>query len=241
MTAGPIRVLVAEDETIARKKIVRWVREEPGLELVGEARSGPEALRLLDREKPDLLFLDVHMPGMTGIDVLARAAWEPAVVFTTAYEEYAVTAFEADAVDYLLKPFGPSRFGEALERVRRRVAQAPSGAGKAFLRRLIAIKAGRTIVVPVDTVRRFEACDDYVAAWAESGRHLLATRMATLDERLDPERFVRVHRSHIVRLACVRAWSSLGGGRWEIELDDDTRVACSRSGTRRLRPLLKDP
>ncbi|MGE0354776.1 MAG: LytR/AlgR family response regulator transcription factor [Gemmatimonadales bacterium] len=161
-------------------------------------------------------------------------------MFTTAYDQYAVAAFEVEAVDYLLKPFGPARFRAALERVRRRHPPAvpDSATGRSFTR-LYAVERGRVVTIPIAEVRRFEARDDYVAAHTGSGRHLLSIRLTTLAARLDPDVFVRIHRSHIVNLDCVREQTRLPGGRRRVVLEDGTEVESSRSGARALRGKVK--
>jgi len=237
---GPLRVVIAEDEVVAREKLVRWVQAEPDLRIVAEAADGLAAARAVMDAAPDLLFLDVHMPGLSGLDVLVRAPRPPYVVFTTAHDQYAVAAFEQDAVDYLLKPFGPTRFRQALARVRRRAAgRVPGAHHRGTIDRLFAFEGGRVRVIPIAAVRRFEARDDYVAAWTDASRHLVAIRLSALAAGLDPTEFVRVHRSHVVRLDAIAGWTTLGGGRWRLTLTDGETIDTSRVGGRRLRALLR--
>lgn len=231
-----LRVVVAEDEVVAREKVVRWIESEADLTLVGQAADGPAAVEVIDRTEPDLLFLDVQMPGLSGLEVLARAHRVPFVVFTTAFDEYAVAAFDAEAVDYLLKPFGPTRFKKALDRVRRRhVSDTQAAEVPTRFTTLFAMEGGRMVAVPVDDVNHFEARDDYVAAWTPAGRRLLAVRMATLTDQLDPGVFVQVHRSHIVRIDGIEEMSRLGNGRYRLTLAGGKTVDTSRVGGRRLR------
>jgi len=232
-----LRVVVAEDEVVARDKIAAWVEAEPDLHLVAQVADGPGAVEAVDRLRPDVLFLDVQMPGLSGLEVLARASSVPYVVFTTAFDRYAVAAFDAEAVDYLLKPFGPTRFRKALERIRRRGMAAPVETPARFSA-LFSVEGGRMVRVPVAQVRHFEARDDYVAAWTATGRHILAVRMATLAAQLNPAVFVRVHRSHIVRLDAVAEMERLGSGRYRLTLAGGATVDTSREGGRRLREAM---
>lgn len=236
MKALTLRVVVAEDEAMAREKLVRWVEDEADLTLVGQAADGPTAVEAIDRTAPDLLFLDVQMPGLSGLEVLARVRHVPFVVLTTAFDQYAVAAFDAEAVDYLLKPFGPTRFHQALDRVRRRHAggfahtESPSS-----FTTLFSVQGGRVVTVPVADVSHFEARDDYVAAWTPAGRRLLAVRLGTLVDQLDPNEFVQVHRSHIVRVDRIVEATRLGSGRYRLKLAGGRTVDTSRAGGRRLR------
>ena len=180
--------------------------------LVGEARDGREALEVVDRLRPDLLFLDIQLPEMSGLVLLQRLAHVPEIIFTTAYDEHAVAAFELGAVDYLVKPFGRERFLETLERARRRLAPggaSPSPAERVRsalappLERLFARLADRILPIPTRDVRRIEACGDYARVHTADGDHLLHVSLGELEERLDSGRFLRVHRSHIVNLEAI--------------------------------------
>ncbi len=233
------RVVVAEDEVVAREKVAAWIAEAPDMVVVAEVADGPGAVEAIDRLRPDVLFLDVQMPGLSGLEVLARAAPVPHVVFTTAFDQYAVAAFDAEAVDYLLKPFGPTRFRKALDRIRRggrRRAGAP-GETPSRVSTLFCVEGGRVRAVPVADVVHFEARDDYVAAWTTTSRHILAVRMATLAAQLDPAVFVQVHRSHIVRLDGFTDAERLGSGRYRLKLQDGRTIDTSRAGGRRLREV----
>ena len=244
MTEKPIRTMIAEDEPLARAKLVELVRGEADLELVAEAADGDEAARLLDEAKPDLLFLDVRMPGRSGIAVLESTEHRPAVVFTTAYDHYALAAFELAAVDYLLKPFGTERFRAALQRVRTALAAPLTDVprlrevdeGKPLTR--IFVRDGASIrPVAVSGILRLEAHDDYVAAFVEKRKYLLNVSMQELEDRLSEEQFVRVHRSHIVNLDHVRAIHSHDAARMLVEMQDGTQIIASRTGSARLRKL----
>ena len=244
--AEQIRTLIAEDEPLAARKLRELVAAEPDLLLTAEAHDGAEAARLIDELKPDLVFLDVRMPGVSGLQTLERIHHRPAVVFTTAYDQYALAAFELAAVDYLLKPFGQDRFREALSRVRRFLGAANGSTAlerahetlsRRPLTRLFVRERDATRPLPVSSIERLEAKDDYVAVYAQGSMYLLNIPLQKLEERLDPEHFVRVHRSHIVNLDRITAIHSHDAARLIVELSDGARIIASRSGTQRLRQL----
>ncbi len=242
-------VLIVEDEAVAAETLRGYVDDADGFEVVGEARTGPEAVEALDRERPDLLLLDVELPEVSGVEVLLRTDHEPAVIFTTAYDQHAVTAFELGAFDYLVKPFGRERFRRALSRVRerldagagqepeaptsRRARTALSGGGP--LERLFVRSAGSIVPVSVDEVVRLEASGDYVRVHLPGDSHLVSLSMAEFENRLDPDRFLRVHRSHIVNVDHVERLEEHDRRRLRVLLDDGSSVVASRSGSRELR------
>ncbi len=239
------RALVADDEPLARQKLRELLAEVSWIECVGEAADGVEALRQLDELKPDVLFLDIQMPGLSGLDVLARASHAPMVIFTTAYDRYAVAAFELQALDYLLKPFGRRRFLAAVERVREALERGPEPAmleraqdaltPAPFLTRLFVRDRGRIVPVRVADIQRLEARDDYVAVYMSGGRHLVHMPMSEFARRLDPERFLQVHRSHIVNMDHVLALAPYDGSRLQVEMRDGTRIMASRTRSKQLR------
>ncbi len=239
-----VRGLIAEDEPLARRTLRELAGEVEWLEIVGEAEDGREALRMINKLEPDLVFLDVQMPELSGLEVLERVEHVPAVVFTTAFDKYAVAAFEFEAVDYLVKPFGRKRFRETLERVHRRLhpsdqAALEAGADRsgASLRRLFARRGNTIVPFAVDSVIRFEAGQSYVAAHTGSGKFLLGISLTDLEQRLDPERFRRVHRAHIVNLDYVAAIEPYDDRRVAVRMSDGSAVVASRSGSQALRGL----
>jgi len=241
-----ISTYLADDEPLARRTLRDMLAEIEWVECVGEGSDGREALREIDALRPQLVLLDVRMPVLDGIEVLRRARHVPAVVFTTAYDRYAVTAFELSAVDYLLKPFGRERLRLALERARSALGSAVRD--PALMRlvgtqsvdrisRLFVRERGRILPLSIEDVVRLEARDDYVAVYVAGRRHLLHVTLADLEARLEPEQFVRVHRSHIVNWKFVRALARGPGARLELELHDGTRVLASRPRSKALRQL----
>ncbi len=239
------RAVVVEDEVLAREELLELLSAVPWVECVGEARDGLSAVRLVEDARPDLVFLDVQLPEIDGLEVLRRLSHAPHVVFTTAHDRYAVTAFELGALDYLLKPFGADRLAVALERVRRQLAQPPAipaaeRAGELLppgppLRRIFVRAGGRILPVSTDDVEWIEADGDYAALHARGRRFLVQVPLAELEQRLDPDRFVRVHRSHIVNLDFVTALAPYDAHRLLVELASGARVLASRSRTQVLR------
>ena len=239
-----VRALIAEDEPLARRTLRELIAEAPWLALVGEAADGLTAVERIDALRPDLVFLDVQMPELSGLGVLERIRHRPAVVFTTAFDRYAVAAFELEAIDYLVKPFGRTRFGAMLERVRRRLAaggpappaeRAQEALACRPLSRLFARRGERVIPIPTAQVSRAEAQGDYVAVYAGGKSYLLAVSLADLEARLDPERFERVHRAHLVNLDHVRELRAFDERRLVIRLADGSEVVASRTGSQKLR------
>ena len=241
-----VTAFVADDEPVARAGLRAMLREFDWVSVVGEAADGESAVREIEALRPELVFLDVQMPGLLGTDVLRRLERPPFVIFTTAFSEHAVTAFELGAVDYLLKPFGPARLAAAMERVRAALGEpAPADTFERLsgalaggpISRLFVRVGGTLVPLPVERVSWFEANGDYVTAHAGSARHLLHLSLSRLEARLDPRRFVRVHRTHIVNLDQVRAFRRDARGNLEAELLDGARVPVSRARAQELRKL----
>jgi len=242
---APLTVVIADDEPIAREGLRRMLAEHVWLTVVGEAASGDATVTMVDALHPDVLFLDVEMPGGSGIDVLRRLTHRPLVVFTTAFSQHAVTAFELGAVDYLLKPFGAERLLRAVERVRAGVGEPVEEAGdrlqeamrQGTMSRLFVRSGNGVIPVSVDQLTRVEAWGDYVTAHTATSRYVMHLALQRLADRLDPSRFVRVHRAHLVNLAHVRAFRAQPGGGLVAEMLDGTTVPVSRTHARAIRAL----
>ncbi|MDQ6771306.1 MAG: LytTR family DNA-binding domain-containing protein [Gemmatimonadota bacterium] len=241
------RVVVVEDEPIARERLCELLDRVDWIECVGQAADGLSAVRTIDELRPDLVFLDIEMPGITGIEVLKRIKHDPAIVFTTAYDRYAVAAFELEALDYLLKPFGAKRLDAALERVKKNLLLDSefSAAERARIAlesretftRIFVRDGGRIIPIAVDAIDRLEAEDDYVGVHANGKRYLVYLGLAEFEARLDAERFVRIHRSHIVNLDKVAALLPQVGGRLMVEMKDGVTLPASRTRAKGLKQL----
>lgn len=241
-----VRTLIVDDEPLARAGLRAMLAAVDWVEVVGEAADGLAAVEAIDRLQPELVFLDVQMPGLLGTDVVRRIERQPHVVFTTAFSQHAVSAFELGAVDYLLKPFGPARLAAALERLRSALgASAGAGALERLsgalaggpISRLFVRTGGSLVPVPVADVWWLEADGDYVVAVTARTRHVLNLALSHVEPRLDPRRFVRVHRAHVVNLDHVRAFRRDARGNLEAEFADGRRVPVSRARARELRGL----
>ncbi|MEP7001435.1 MAG: response regulator, partial [bacterium] len=231
-----MRALIVDDEAPARAKIRRMLSAAPDVEIVGEASTGREGVAAIKRTLPDVVFLDIQMPGLDGfgvVDALERDD-APYIVFVTADDAHALRAFEVGAVDYLLKPFTPQRFGLVLERARARVhARAPHDvpapvAPATFLKRILVIDNGRAHFLPVDRLDVVEAERNYVQLTSAGGVFRLRATIASLQERLDPAQFLRINRSTLVRLDAVRSMHEWSHGDYRVVMQDGTEHSWSR-------------
>ena len=241
-TMHTLRLLIVDDEPLIRLGIRRALARDPGVTVVGECGSGDEAIAAIEADPPDLVLLDVQMPGGTGLDVVRRIGPSrmPPVVFVTAYDEFAVQAFEVNAVDYLLKPFDPDRLHEAIARARARLAARDTGALAERLQALLAARdepvpdrlvvrnGERFDLVPLEAIDWIEAAGNQVCLHGGATRHVLTETMTALERRLNGRRFLRVHRSRIVNISRIVAVHTLLGGAYELELRDGTRLTTGR-------------
>lgn len=244
-----IRALIVDDEDLGRHVIRDLLKTHPEIEIAAECANGFEAVKAFAEHKPGLIFLDVQMPKLTGFDVLELIGTDVSVIFTTAYDQYAMRAFEVHAVDYLLKPIGRERFEEALERAKSRLGEkmpAPQELASAarppqqFLERLVVRDGTRVTLIPVAKLDYVEAQDDYVALATQGKKHLKQQTIASLESCLAPDSFVRVHRSYIVNLERVIRIEPYGKDSRLAILIDGTRLPVSRAGYARLKSLLDE-
>jgi two-component system LytT family response regulator len=247
MIADPsITALIVEDEPLARRRLRELMEEATWLHCLGEVENGDAAIAAIDELQPDLVFLDVQLPGVSGIEVLARSRHTPAVIFTTAHDRFAVTAFELGAIDYLLKPFGRERFVRAVTRARPQL-QRESGTAtidrardlltRRPVSRVFVREAGRIVPLPVSSIECLQARDDSVIIHAGGRVFLINLPLSDLESRLDPEVFVRVHRSYVVNLDAVASWTPYDGSRFQITLRSGRTILASRQGSRMLREI----
>jgi len=238
-----IHAVVADDEVLARQKLRQLLRDDRDIEIVGESATALETIELVKATNQELLFLDIRMPGMDGFDVVDALANHadvslPRIIFTTAYDQYALRAFEVNAVDYLLKPFTQERLRTAIERVREQSLAKPQGTGAAngksqgvnfYTNRIIFKSRGRILFLPVSDIRWIGAEGNYVRLSTATETHLLRETMAHLAERLDPRGFLRVHRSFIVNLKYVKEVRRESNGDSVVIMDSGQKVALGRS------------
>jgi two-component system, LytTR family, response regulator len=244
-----LRIAIVDDEDLARKLLREYLAEYEGIEVVAECANGFEAVKTVTDLKPDLLLLDIQMPRLDGFEVLELVGREVGVIFVTAYDKYALRAFEVHAVDYLLKPFSPERLKEALNRAKARldgkqalpVAElgAAARAPGTHLER-IAIRDGANVhVIPVWKVDYVEAQDDYVSFRSEGKQFLKQQTLGDVEDALDPSRFVRIHRSYVLNIERLAKLELYAKDSHAAILRDGTRLPVSRSGYARLNAVLK--
>jgi two-component system LytT family response regulator len=269
MSSNKIRTLVVDDEEMARERVLSFLRDEPDVEVVGQCSEGAEAIRAIQQHGPDLVFLDVQMPGVDGFGVIEAIGADrmPNVVFVTAYDEYALRAFEVHALDYLLKPFGRDRFRETLRHARtaidhRRASDlgrrllalvgerdpatplssglppASAGTRSANLDRLVVKSGGRVFFLRTEDIDWIEAAGNYVRLHMGSESHLFRETMNNIETRLDSARFVRVHRSRIVNTDRIKELQPGVSGEYVVLLHNGTRLPLSRGFRDRLQEQL---
>ena len=250
MTAAPLRVLVVDDEAPARQRLIDLLQRDAGVGAIGEASDGLAAVDAVERDRPDLVFLDVQMPEKSGFDVLAALdpAERPAVVFVTAHDHHAIHAFEVNALDYLLKPFDEDRFRRTLARAKAALATDPhdlhrrtlalieelKGPRRPPVDRLMIREAGRLFFLRTDEIDWIESEGNYVRLHAGGASHQLRETLSRLESQLDPGRFLRIHRSTIVNLDRVKEIQPLFHGEHRVLLADGTELTLSRGYRDRL-------
>jgi two-component system, LytTR family, response regulator len=246
-----IRAILVDDEELARHALRELLKAHAEIEIVAECANGFEAVKATAEHKPDLLFLDVQMPKLTGFDVLELIDPDRkmAVIFVTAYDQYAMRAFDVHAVDYLLKPVGRERIEAALRRALQRLPQnlppapelaAAARAPQQFLERIVVKDGTRVTLIPVAKLDYAEAQDDYVALATHGAKHLKQQTIASLEAALDPSRFVRIHRSYLVNFERVARIEPYGKDSRLAILSDGTKLPVSRAGYARLKALLEE-
>lgn len=259
MTAK-IKTLIVDDEPLARRNLRVLLEQDGQIEIVDECRNGHEAVKAINTHSPDLIFLDIQMPEMDGFDVLARVGPEQiqAIIFVTAFDQYALKAFEVHALDYLLKPFDDERFARALERAKSQISASEidklsqrllalledrkserKGTDESYLTRLMIKTSTRMMLLKVDEIDFIEADGNYAKLHAGRKTHLLREKMNDLEGRLDPARFVRIHRSIIVNLDRIKEMQPHFNGDYIVVLDDGRQLRLSRSRRENLEARLK--
>lgn len=242
-----IRTVLVDDEELARQVLREFLGAHPEIQVVTECANGFEAVKAVTELKPDLLFLDIQMPKLDGFEVLELIGTDMAIVFVTAYDEYALRAFEIHAVDYLLKPFGVERFETALQRVKQRLGgKLPSATEISssarpparYAERIVVRDGTRVHIVPAAKLDYAEAQDDYIGLYTEGRTHLKQQTISSLEVVLDPAQFVRIHRSYIVNLEKVTKIEPYSKDQYVVVLASGRQLPVSRSGYSRLRALL---
>ena len=249
-----IRAIIIDDETLARKLLVNYLKDISGLTIIAEFDNGLTLLKELPLLKPDLIFLDIQMPKLNGFEVLELISKPPAIIFTTAYEQYALKAFEHEAVDYLLKPFAPERLKKAIEKFRNHgktnnfnkklLDKTSDSVGinpeSDKLKRIIVKDGGQIHFIPLNLVHYLEAQDDYVLIVYSKQSALKQATMKYFEERLPANDFIRIHRSYIVAVSQIRKLEQNGRESYSCVLNSGKKLPISKSGMSRLRLILND-
>lgn len=257
MKSNRIRAVIADDEALARKFIRRMLKDEPDVEIIGECANGKEAVSMIRNEKPDLIFLDVQMPEKDGFAVLQSIPTDelPEIIFATAYEQYAIRAFELHALDYLLKPFDQARFRDAIKHakerlrstrdkeVRRQINALLQSVEKKsqYLDRLVIKSGGRISFLSTDEINWIEADDKYVHLHTGKSNPMVRQTLNAMEAQLDPKKFRRIHRSAIVNVARIKELQPMFNGEHSVQLEDGTKLTLSRSYRDKLFELLGKP
>lgn len=244
-----IHVLVIDDESLARDLVKKYLSEIPDIQVLGECENGFDALKAVQELKPDLLFLDIQMPKIDGFELLEVLDPQPEIIFTTAFDQYAIRAFELNAVDYLLKPFSKERLMLAVEKARARIGTPTQGMEsrgtpsllkhleekKESLERVITRLGSKITVIPVENIWYLEAADDYVMIYSGLGNHLKEKTMKYFEEHLPKGQFIRIHRSYIVNISEIKSLELYSKDSYLAVLKNGEKLKVSPEGYRRLR------
>lgn len=248
MNSDKIRTLIIEDEELARKLLRSYLGEHADLEILGECENGFEGVKAINELKPDLVFLDIQMPKITGFEMLELIDHHPEIIFTTAYDQYVLKAFEFNAADYLLKPFSRERLQGALEKVKERltrdtehedmVEKITSFPREEYLDRVVVKDRHKIHIIPADQIRYIESLDDYVMIYTPEGRFMKQKTMHYFENALDPRNFSRIHRSFIVRVDQIAQLQQYEKESYIAILHDKTKLKVSKSGYKNLKEML---
>lgn len=244
-----IRTLIIEDEALARNLLKNYISTLDHIELIGECENGFDGLKAINEQKPDLVFLDVQMPKLTGFEMLELLEYRPEIIFTTAYNQFAIKAFEQNAVDYLLKPFPKERLVQAIDRAMERIAGNHKGETPIdkltelpesdFLERVVVKDKSKIHIIPMEQVRYFESLDDYVMIYTKEKRFVKQKTMRFFEDHLNSKEFVRIHRSYIVRVEEIAEIQQYEKEAHIVILKNDhTKLKVSKTGYKNLKEAL---
>jgi two-component system, LytTR family, response regulator len=243
-----LKTVIVDDESLARNLIKSFMKDLEDVELIGECENGFEGVKMINELKPDLVILDIQMPKITGLEMLELLDHKPEVIFSTAYDQYAIKAFEHNAVDYLLKPFSKERFNEAIKKVAERISKGDSTSestnrlseemGGSFLERIVVKDRSKINIIPVNQIIYIEAMDDYVMIYTPGGRFIKQKRMKNLEKALNPSEFVRIHRSYIVKVNEIKELQQYEKESYIVILNNKTKLKVSKSGYKKLKEIL---
>jgi two-component system LytT family response regulator len=243
-----MKAVIVDDEHLAREIIKKYLSDKDDIEVVAECSNGFDAVKEITEKKPDLVFLDIQMPKLNGFEMLELLDEHPAIIFTTAFDNYAIKAFEVNAVDYLLKPFSEERFNEALNKVVERIQkkvyenenvdkliedQLPE-----LLERIVVKDGSKITIIPVETLKWLEAQDDYVRIHSEGGRFMKKKTMKFFEDHLNSNMFIRIHRSSIININFIKQMELYEKDSYRVILKDETKLSVSKTGLQRLKEIL---
>jgi two-component system, LytTR family, response regulator len=243
-----IRAIIIEDEELGRLLIKNYLKDQTEVEIVAECENGFEGIKTIQELKPDLVFLDIQMPKLNGFEMIEILDEKPEIIFTTAFNQYAIQAFELNAIDYLLKPFSKERLLEALQKAIKRIQSSEPSINNIqklvqypideIIERVVVKSNTKISVIPVEKIRYVEAQDDYVMIYSADGKHLKQATMKYFEQHLDPKQFMRVHRSYIIRFDQVVQLEPYGKDSYIAKLKDGPAVPVSKSGFKSLKEKL---
>jgi len=245
-----IKAVIIDDEKLARDIIAKYLSANNKIQIVGECSNGFEGIKIISEQNPDIVFLDIQMPKINGFEMLELIDNPPLIIFTTAFDQYAIKAFEVNAIDYLLKPFSRERFDEALLKVIERLdsQNKPQQSvnhlselykKEEFLNRIVVKSNHKIHVIPIDQIKYFEAQDDYVMIYSELGKYLKQKTLKSLADQLDNNQFIRIHRSYIINLNFLKQLELFGKGSYKVITKEGTKLPVSKSGYAKLKEVFK--
>ncbi len=247
MSRKKYKILIVDDEPPARELIKNYLSEQNDIKIIGECQDGFEAAKAIQEEKPDIVVLDIQMPKITGFELLDLINEGPEIIFATAYDDYAIKAFEKNAIDYLLKPFSKSRLLKALEKAKQKLSEQPRPEDSIkkmqdhldkediSLERIVVKFGSKIIIIPVDEIRYIEAQNDYVMIHSEKGKHLKEKTMKYLETHLPENRFIRIHRSYIVNIEYIASVELYAKDTHLVMMKSGEKIRASQEGYKRLR------
>ena len=246
-----LQTLIIEDEELARNLLRSYLKDNPDIEVIGECENGFDGVKAINEKKPDLVFLDIQMPKITGFEMIELLDYKPQIIFTTAYDQYALKAFELNAIDYLLKPFSKDRLLAAIDKVKHRIQNEEPidekleelsnfRPGEEFIDRVVVKDRHKIHIITVDQIRYIESLDDYVMIYTYDGRHMKQKTMKYFETNLDPKNFIRIHRSYIVQVENIAEIQQYEKESYIVILKDKdkTKLKVSKTGYKRIKEVL---
>ena len=243
-----LRTIIIDDEELARNLLQTYLKENPDIEVVGQCENGFDGVKMINELQPDLVFLDIQMPKITGFEMLELLEHKPEIIFTTAYDQFALKAFELNAVDYLLKPFAKDRLLSAIEKAVSRIQSDDSPAERIekltnyphenYLDRVVVKDRHKINIITVDVIRYIESLDDYVLIYTTEGRHMKQKTMKYFENNLDPKDFIRIHRSYIVQVKFIAEIQQYEKESYVVILKDKTKLKVSKAGYKNIKDVL---